>query len=142
MPSEIESKWKGVINKSILVVAEQAQHWKQEKELVSTKVIYSVIALGLFVTLFFTINGMNGINILRWFSTNINISLIIGGVLSFLVFTHFLKMKTIAELNHKKFKELLVKRIDAEFCNCGRPCNHKEEFMDFMNDNYKINLYY
>ena len=46
MPSEIESKWKGVINKSILVVAEQAQHWKQEKELVSTKVIYSLIALG------------------------------------------------------------------------------------------------
>ncbi len=139
MPKRMENRWNGVINKSTLEIAKQLLYWQERKNHLTNVVFYSLGACIFLIILFISLNG---VNLLNWFDTQIDA--IIIAIIVILVFINFhysaLKVKAIFEF--KKLKEVLLKKIDAEFCNCGKPCNHKEEYLDYMKAEYDLNLYY
>lgn len=41
-----------------------------------------------------------------------------------------------------KYRVFLIDRLNAGFCPCDDVCKQKEEFMQYMQEKYDINLYY
>ena len=136
MHEKIHLNWDGVINKSAIVIAKQAIHWHKRVKLTSPKVISSGL-VALLISLIFFIT--TGVNLLRWFE---NIYLLTAMITSILVCLHFLKIKNAAEKKSHSFRELLMRKIDADLCNCRSSCNHKEEFVEYMQEEQGINVYY
>lgn len=140
-PSAIRSRWKGEINLSTIILAEQLCKWKKRvKELTLLPLILGIagafsIMLLCFVTSF---------NILLWlYSTPYRMIAYVIAI-DIMVYFHFQNKLNNARKKEKEFKDKLVNRVDAEFCNCGSRCtqNHKEQFLEYMIKEQEINLYY
>lgn len=63
-------------------------------------------------------------------------------LLGIIVYYQFESNKKVAQENFQKYKELLMRRIDAEFCTCNTRCDYREEFMYDMEKDCGIILYY
>jgi hypothetical protein len=138
---EVEKKWRGTINKSALAVAKETdKHFKNINKYDSTKKIclYSSVALLVF---YFLKNGINGFDIMNMF-TPFNVSILIIGFGLLFYYTHLEKQKQSLRKKFDDFKNLLIKRIDADFCHCITQCAHKEEFMEDIQKECGINLYF
>jgi hypothetical protein len=71
-------------------------------------------------------------------------SLLVKNIIDELLFNviHNLKKSCHGCEDVEKYKELLMMRIDAEFCACHKKYNHKEEFMQDMEKGCGITIYY
>ncbi|MEN6351408.1 MAG: hypothetical protein ABFD08_18705 [Syntrophomonas sp.] len=139
MYKDLESRWKGTINKSSLQIAKKLIESNEKQQNKSNIGYYAVAASIVLGAIFFYYNGLD---IRNWFdsSTDLGLLLLITVGVGFSLRNINAEKKNSDDCT--KFKDLLIKRIDSNFCACTALCKHKEEFMDYMNEIHKINLYY
>ena len=134
-----EAQWKGVINKSTLRITYHLCELLSKQELQNKKMFY--VWWGMILALvFFSIR--NGLDIRSWIDTKIDIVFLGIIVSGFYILVSWLKQGQKLKNDIDRIKELLSKRIDADFCSCNTSCNHKEEYLSDMEEICKINLYY
>jgi len=149
---DIEKKWNGIINRSALIVAKQVDKHYREINKINAKIKQMKYFLGLLIiswiifvsinTPDFSILDILAILDLRIWTKPSNFLILLLIILSFCWLISMGKKAQENQENYIKDKELLIRRIDAEFCACSTRCNHKEEFMEDMEKNCGIILYY
>jgi hypothetical protein len=94
----------------------------------------------LFIALIFSIP--NSLDIRTWVDTQFDLAMIIGIAAGAVIIVNLsMKIKSHND-NIKEIRDLFIKRINADLCQCNKPCNHKESYLDDVSKICKINLYY
>lgn len=83
---------------------------------------------------------INGIDIRNWMDSPWDSILISLWLVS--AFFFGLYSRRLNESEYEKYRQLLIKKINSGFCPCTERCDHKEEFMKYMDGKYGIKLYY
>ncbi|NLP36175.1 MAG: hypothetical protein GX357_00790 [Firmicutes bacterium] len=134
-------RWRGEINNSVLVITKKTLERRKRYE--RSKIFaYSISAApGLWLVNRVLVNYQN--LIYRVFDLEVMTATVI------VVFAASLGLMITNAYKgpYYKIKDLLIKRIDAQFCNCyytywGVSCDHKENFLKEMKETFDLNLYY
>lgn len=83
---------------------------------------------------------LNGLDIRNWVDSNVDMGLIAASVIG-IVRVVMLSKKDQSE-SIGQLTELLTKRVNADFCQCNKSCNHKEDYLADMLKVFGVNLYY
>ncbi|NLX88573.1 MAG: hypothetical protein GXZ09_04090 [Syntrophomonadaceae bacterium] len=135
MPDRLKADWKGIINDSTIMIARQLIKSKDDQlQRNARTMIYGTISVGLGLTFLL----INGLDIRLWADRLSDILILIACAVT----TALYLMAARSSSEFGRLKDLLMKRIDARFCSCEDPCNHREKFLAYMYEVYKINLYY
>ena len=140
---DIEEKWNGIINRSALMIAIQVDNYYRKIDEIKANQKYFLILVFSCFCIFAIINKsvLDIFDIRLWVETS-NIVVLLLLLLGIIGYYQFENNKKVAQENFQKYKELLMRRIDAGFCTCNTRCNHKEEFMQDMEKDCGIILYY
>jgi predicted membrane channel-forming protein YqfA (hemolysin III family) len=134
-----EDIWRGKINESILTITRRLTELMDKQEAQNKRLLY--VALGS-VGILAIFSIINSFDIRSWIDTQIDTVLIIAMTIGAIAFVSLSKREQSCKNSIKEIRDLLIKRINADFCLCNKPCNHKEEFLAEMLKICKINLYY
>lgn len=131
----MRSVWQGKINNSSIELATKVVQCKNDDK--SKRINASLGALILFSAIFGMVNGLD---IRNWFDSILD-SILIGLWIVSAVFYVWYSNKDYKS-EYEKYRVLLMDKINAGFCPCTDGCNHKEEFMKYMDEEFGIKLYY
>ena len=135
MTDSLEAKWKGTINRSTIEIARQLINSKNNQLRSNARtMIYGAASLGLGMTFLL----INGLDIRLWADRPSDVLLLIACAVT----TGLYLIATKPSNDFGRLKDILMKRIDARFCSCEDSCTHREDFLAYMYEVHKINLYY
>ena len=135
----LERKWNGGVNESILIVTHHLCELMDKLEMLKKRLLYVGIG-AIIISIVFSIP--NSFDIRTWIDTDADIFLIIIMAVGTLLIVDLSKKIQACIKEIKEIKDLLIRRINADFCQCSKPCNHKEKFMADVLGICKISLYY
>jgi hypothetical protein len=104
------------------VLTQDTLRKRKEAEDFKQKTLKFIIAGIVAAVVFFAING---IDVRGWIETPTDMFLITIMTVGAYFFIKYQNEYLTIEKQFKSLRELLVKRLDANFCNCGKPCDHK-----------------
>lgn len=140
--ASFESRWRGEINNSTLVITKKTLDRKNRYDLVNKGSYCIYIILGLWFLFELRVNFTN-------IDDGFNLSIVIPFVILIATVSAFQMLVNIYKAPYYKIKDLLMKRTEAELCNCvasywGYSCSkeHKETFLKDVKDTFDLNLYY
>ncbi len=141
MPENIYGNWEGKINHSSIELAMKVIQCKREDELIPTLNRRKTIAYGIASLVIASIFiAFNGFDIRNWVDSALD--LILEILLATSAFLYIIFAKRNFESSFEKYRQILVNRIHSDFCPCSEKCDHREEFMKYMDKKYGIKLYY
>ena len=140
MPNNLHLKWQGKINNSSIELASKVIQCKKENKQEKNKSIvnYSLIALIILSVIF---GGINGVDMRKWLEDELDLIIICLWITSAVLYIWYSR-KSAEISDFDKYRVFLIDRLNAGFCPCDDVCKHKEEFMQYMQEKYNINLYY
>lgn len=135
MSDRMEANWKGIINRSTIEIVKELVKSKNDQLRRNTStIIYGTASVGLGLTFLL----INGLDIRSWADRPSDVLILTACAVT----TGLYLMAARSSSEFGRLKDLLMKRIDTRFCSCDDTCTHREEFLAYMYEVYKINLYY
>lgn len=134
-------RWRGVINDSVLVITRKTLERKARYERAK---IFAYVLSGA-TGLWLLYRGWANYETLATQGFNLEIAAVALIVVS--AASLGLMLVNVYKGPYHKIKDLLMKRVEAQFCNCyyaywGLACEHKEKFLKDVKETFDLNLYY
>lgn len=138
MFEDFEARWKGLLTRASLKITEKLIVAIDKINRLKIMMQYSgcpAICVGIIFLL------KNGFDITIWIRNTLNIVLIILVAIPTIAYVSYSSQKKKADEEFIKIRDKLIQCINADFCKCSQICNHKDEFLEYMEDTYHVELY-